>query len=137
MKKIIPALLLLAAIGLGGCANGKLPDLTATVTNPVTSVDIYRAKNAYAATVDLAVKWRRYCFGRPYASLMADPIAKRACTNRRATLRTIQSLDAKAFDALTTADTFVRTNPTISASTVVGLAWTAITKFQTAVPATP
>src|ERR1044072_7724652 len=121
MKKfLIPALVALA-LGLGACA-GRMPDIGATVTNPVTGVDVYRAKNVYGATVELAQQWRRSCFARTDKSLMAGPVARPICTNRRARLRTIQDLDDKAFDALGTAENFVRNNPTVSATDVVTLA---------------
>lgn len=136
MKRLIPAVFLLVALGLSACG-GRLPDIGATITNPVTSIDIYRARNVYGATIELAVKWRRYCFARPYKSLMADPVAKPICTNRRERLRNIQVADDKAFDALTKAEVFVRNNPTLSVSTVVNEAWAAVSLFQGLIPALP
>jgi hypothetical protein len=113
---------------LAGCAG------TGSVKNPVTSVDMFRVKQVYAATVDLAGQWRDYCWARSYKSLMADPIAKPICTDRRSRLRAIQAGDDKANGAIVYADNFVRNNPTLSITSVIGPAWDAVTKFQNLVP---
>ena len=134
---IIPLL----ALALSGCAgtlekiNSAVSVVTSTVTNPVSSVDIYRVKNVYAATLQLVVDYRNYCWAKPYAVLMADPIAAPVCQNRRAVVRIAQAGKAKASAAIRSADNFVRNNPTINAQTVISAAWQAVTDFRNAVPA--
>jgi hypothetical protein len=121
---IVP--LLLFTLGLAGCAG---------ITNPVSGTNIYQAKTLYAGTLELVVKWRELCWSKPYAALMADPIARPVCENRRSRLRTIQSADDKAFAAITVAENFVTANPTLNAGTAVSAAWNAATAFSKAVPA--
>ena len=134
MKRIllIPVLLL----ALSGCA--QLSDTykiaTTTITNPVSQRDIYRAKNAYAAALELAVDWRQYCWSKPYAVLMQDPLAEPVCKDRRASLRAIQKAKARASYGLASATAFVRDNPTINASVGIAGVMAAIKAFQSAVP---
>ncbi len=140
MKRIL--LVSILALALAGCAQlsqigGFISTATTTITNPITSVDIYRVKNVYAATLQLVVDYRKYCWDRPYAILIADPIAKPVCQNRRAVIRTAQAAQLKAGSAVRSADNFVTNNPTLSAATVVSAAWAAVTDFQNAVPALP
>ena len=124
----------LAACGAGSTIDTAFNALTTTITNPVTSVDIYRVKNTYAAADQLVVDYRKYCWSQPYAALMADPIAKPICQNRRPVVRAAQSYRAKASFAIGQADTFIRNNPTLNASTVVTAAWSAVTAYQNSIP---
>jgi ElaB/YqjD/DUF883 family membrane-anchored ribosome-binding protein len=129
----------LLALALGGCSaannvGGFLSALSSGVTNPITASNIYELKNTYAATAELAVAYRKKCYGQPYAALTADPILKPLCQNRRAVVRQIQKTKAVASAAVKKADKFVKDNPTINASTVVNEAWSAVTAFQSAVP---
>lgn len=144
MKLLFAGLL---ALTIASCTNAQRGDLGGllgggVVVNPVSSVDIYRIKNVYGATLELVIKWREYCgipagapaATRSYASLMADPIAKPVCTNRRGTLLKIQKVQAKAGAAIRYADDWVRQNPNVSATSVIGPAWDAVTAFQQIVP---
>lgn len=137
MKRIllIPFLLL----ALTACADtGKLGQLltvtTTTITNPVSAIDIYRVKNAYAASLQLAVDYRKFCWSRPYVALLADPLSKPLCQSRRGAVRAIQLAQVKAHSALSDAEIFVLNNPTLNATNVISAAWTAVTNFQNAVP---
>lgn len=135
MKKLLTSLVVAASLMLAGCAGGVSvfqggTSLTATITNPVGQVDIYRVKNVYAASLALAADYRDYCWSKPYAAILADPVSKAACQNRRAIVRTLQTADLKAFAAITAADNFTKNNPTISAASAVGAAWTAVSDFQ-------
>ncbi len=138
MRRFLLLPVILIALAVSGCAGTKVGDLlsvaTSTVTNPVRSVDIYRVKNVYAATLQLVVDYRKYCWDRSYAVLMADPVAKPVCRYRRIVVRTAQTTQVKAGSAIRSADSFVRDNPTLNASNVIGAAWQAVTDFQNAVP---
>lgn len=138
--RILVLPLMLLALALGGCAGvekvGQIAAaITTNVTNPVSTTDVYRAKNVYAATLQLAADWRRYCWARPYAELMADPVAKPVCERRRAVLRKIQEVRPKVAVALRRAETFVRENPTLNAGTVLVAVWSALDEFKATVPA--
>lgn len=137
MKRFL--ILFALALSLGGCAAldplGKSilaggTSLTASTANPVGPTGIYRAKIAYAATVELAVSYREYCYAKPYAALMADATGKAVCKNRRTIARALQAADDKAYAAIQTADTFVRQNPTLNATGVISAALAAVTNFQ-------
>lgn len=138
MRKMILAAAM--ALALAGCdlTTSVLQgggSLTATVQNPVGSVDIYRVKQGYAAAMELVLDYRRYCWARPYAVLMADEFAKPICRHRRQVVRTAQSARVKAATSIKVADDFVRANPTLSAVSVLGAAWNAVSAFQASVPA--
>jgi hypothetical protein len=138
MRKIILALTL--TLALGGCAslnqlgekvlNLPAGSLTTTISNPVAPVNIYQAKTVYAATLELANTYRDYCYGRPFAALMADPVAKPVCKSRRKIVLAMQAADDKAFAAIKTADNFVRSNPTLDATGAIRAAIAAVTEFQ-------
>ncbi len=136
MKRILIVPALFAVLALGGCAGLKsaVETVTTTITNPINSTDIYRIKNVYAATLQLAVEYRQYCWARSYAVLMADIVAKPLCQNRRVVVRAMQVARPKAASAIRSADSFVRNNPTLNAGTVISAAWAAVTDFQNSVP---
>jgi len=119
MRKI--ALTLFLALGLTACANQP---------NPISSVTLYQVKNVYAIGLQLVVDYRNYCWARPYAVLMADPVAKPLCQNRRANVRAAQSAKAVAKKAVNTAEA-------IGTSDVITVAWNAVNVFKNAVPAVP
>lgn len=132
MKRLLAIPLLLVL--LSAC-QVTIPGLTSPpIVNPITNVDIWRVKNTYAATLQLAKDWRSYCWSKPYASLLADPIAKPVCKDRRNVVRQIQKYQPIAGAAVRRADQFVRNNPTINAAGAIGLAWDAVTDFQRVVP---
>lgn len=135
MKRFL--ILCAVALSLGGCAGTKVGDLlqtvTTTITNPVGVTDIYRVKNAYAAALELVVEYRRYCWSKPYAALMADPVSKPVCERRRAVVRVAQSARRNARGAINAAEIFVANNPTLNAATAIDAAWKAVTDFQNSV----
>jgi len=132
MKRLV--LVCALTLSLGGCAGTQVGDAlrvaTSTVTNPVKEVNIYQVKTVYAAVLEAAASYRDYCWSKPFAALMADPIAKPICEHRRAVNRAINKADDRAYDAITRAETFIRNNPTISAVSVVREAWAAVQDFQ-------
>lgn len=126
----------LAACGTTGTdLNALLKVVTTPIANPVSATNIYQLKNGYAATLQLAVDWRAYCYSKPYATIVADPIMNPVCVSRRAVVRKIQLAKAKAHSAIVDASDFVQQNPTLDASSVVNAAWSAMTNFENAVPA--
>lgn len=138
MKRYLAILAL--TLTLGGCASlGSIGErvlnlpagvLTTTINNPVAPVNIYQAKVVYASTLELVVGYREYCWSKPYAALMADPVARPVCQKRRQVVRAMQAADDKAFAALKTADNFVRSNPTLDASSAIRAAIAAVSDFQ-------
>jgi len=143
MKRFLPVILL--TLALAGCAQlGQVvTTATTTIVNPISAVDIYRAKTIYAASLQAAVEWRRLCWSKPFANIVgdaklgipADPILKPLCQHRRQWLRAIQSAQAKAGSALGSATIFVQDNPTLNASSVIAAAMAAVTDFRNAIPA--
>lgn len=139
MKRFLLLPLLLFALALPACAvlekvGDGISVATSTITNPVDSVDIYRLKNTYAATLELGAAYRQFCWSKPYAVLMADPVAKPICRNRRPVFRQIQLAQVKAGSAVRSAERFVQNNPTLNATSAISAAWQAVTDFQSAVP---
>ncbi len=108
--------------------------LTTTITNPLGPVDIYRVKNAYAASLQLAADYRSYCWSKSYAAIVADPISKVACENRRAIVRAMQRTSSNASGAIRVADKFIRDNPNGNAISYVSSAWDAVQSFRSSIP---
>lgn len=127
MKKIL--VVALAALWLGGCGAG--------IKNPITSANIYQTKLVYAATETAAAKYNDYCWARPYAVLMTDPIAKPICANRRPVRRAIKSASITAGNAIDKADAFVTKNPTLDATSLIDAATSAVSAFRNVTPAVP
>lgn len=133
MKRLLFVPIILAGLLFGGCTqtvSNVATALTTTITNPVGGKNIYQAKLVYASALEIAVKYREYCWSKPYADLMADPIAKPICEKRRPTVRALQQAKVKASAAIRTAENFVKNNPTLNATSAIGAAWTAVTDFQ-------
>lgn len=132
MKRLLLIPFLAIGLALGGCQTvGEFATaITTTITNPIGGKNIYQAKLVYASALEIAVKYRELCWSKPYAVLMADPIAKPICQNRRPTVRRLQQARVKASAAIRSADNFVRNNPTLNATNAIGAAWTAVTDFQ-------
>lgn len=131
--KFLKSMMVVASLMLvGACATG--PNVFQSIPNPITNVDIYRVKNTYAATLQLAKEWRAYCYSKAYGAIMADPVAKPVCQQRRQTVRQIQKYQPLAGAAVRRADEFVKNNPTVNAAGAIGLAWDAVTDFQKVVP---
>lgn len=133
MKRLLIIPVLLSGLLLGGClqtVSDGIKAVTTTIANPIGSTNIYQAKLVYASALEIAVKYRDYCWSKPYAVLMADPVSRPICQRRRPIVRSLQAADIKANAALTSAENFVRNNPTINATSAIQAAWTAVTDFQ-------
>ena len=140
-RKLLCASLLAASLTAGCVSLGPAkesvvkggPSITATIQNPVDSVDVYRTKNVFAATRVAVVRYREFCWGKPYREIMLDSVARPICENRRARVRAMQSADLKAERAIAMLDDFSRKNPNISAVSLAGAAWNAVSSFQATV----
>jgi len=135
MKRLLLALTL--SLSLAGCAglaekvlNLPAGVLATSISNPVAPVNIYQAKTVYAATLELANGYRDYCYSKPFAALMADPVSKPVCKSRRAIVRAMGVADDKAAAAIQTADNFVINNPTLDATSAIRAAIAAVAEFQ-------
>ena len=141
MKRYLLIPLLAGALALSACSGtlqkaGQVVDaVTQTIVNPLGDVDIYRVKNVYAAGLQLEVDYRDYCWSKPYAALMADPIARPVCRNRRPNVRAIQAGARHASNAIRVAERFIRDNPSGNAVSYVSAAWTAVQDFRATIPA--
>lgn len=136
MKTIRNVILAVALIGLGGCA-GTLQTVQNAYSAVTGTKTIYDVKNAYAAGDTLAINYRKYCWSMPYSAILADPIAKPVCQNRRSVVRAAQSARQQAANALTKAQAFIAQNPTLDASAVISAAWSAAVTFQNNTPSVP
>lgn len=137
MKRFL--VLCAVALSLGGCltldpnATSVFKggtSITAPIKNPAQPVNIYQVKLVYDTALGLANEYRDYCYARPYATLMADPIAGPTCKSRRFIVTKLGEADDKASAAIAKAEDFIARNPTISAATVVREAYAAVVNFQ-------
>lgn len=136
MKRLL--LVIPLALALAGCQAASnvqnfLSAATTTITNPVTTSNVYQAELAFNISVKAANKWAAYCWSQPYVKLMADPVAAVACKNRRTTRRALSAAGDKAQAAIKVAQTFIKNNPTISPLKVVDDAWSAVNSYGTLV----
>jgi hypothetical protein len=145
MRRLLMIPAMLCALVLASCAGtdfskfgsnvgSLLTAATTTVVNPVSATNIYQVEQGHAATRELAVSWRRLCWSEPYAALMAKPATKFVCENRRTRLRAIEDADLKTESAIADAKNFVRDHPTLSATTVLSAAYSALKNFQKVTP---
>ena len=143
MKNIVRIFAALAiTLAVAACAGSKVDEfvskavtaISAPIDNPLGPVDIYRVKNVYGAALQVADDYRSYCWSKPYRVLIADPISKPVCENRRAVVRAMQRSAGTASRAIRAADTFIRNNPTGNAITYVNAAWDAVQAFRSSIP---
>jgi hypothetical protein len=134
MRKHLAIILAFALTGCGTNVAKVVDATTTTIVNPIRPVDIYRVKVTYAAALGIVVEYRRFCWSKPYATLMADPTTKSLCQSRRWVVRQAQVAKARAKSAIASAEKFIRDNPTVNATTVVFAAWDAVKDFQLAIP---
>jgi len=126
MKRILVALVALSI--LTGCSTARFTEFTNTfvaVKNPISTDDFYLAKTAYAA---LAL---------PVANYRELPLCKKskpfALTNicaKRSVIVKLQEFDAKAYDALATAETYIARNQTLNLNSVISAAKIAVNAYK-------
>ena len=79
LRSIVSAAVVLSlGVVLGGCP-ATTGNIFQSVPNPITNVDIYRVKNVYAATLELSVKWRAYCYEVSYAQILSERVRRPVC----------------------------------------------------------
>lgn len=141
MKRIL--VLCAVALALAGCVTFDPSgvsifkggtSLTASVANPATPVTIYQVRSVYATALDIADGYRDYCYPtspfKSYKTLMADPVAGPICKHRGSIVTKLGNADDAAAAAIAKADAFIKSNPTLSAETVIRAAWAEVTNFQ-------
>lgn len=126
MKKLLAVFLI--AFSLGGCASNPFTDrinLFASVQNPISTDDFYLAKTAYAS---LAL---------PVANYRELPLCKKSkpfsitniCAKRSVVVR-LQEFDANAYEALTTAESYIASNQTLKLSSLIDAAKVAVAAYK-------
>ena len=116
MKKLLVVVL---ALGLGGCVNGQLINPFSSFTNPVSKDTLAKVEAGYGAALSVAVAYRNAC-----ASKSLPP----SC---RAIVVQIQNADKYAHAQIVVARNFVKNNPTVDASAVLTTAKQAVDAFTT------
>lgn len=101
--------MLLAGLMVSGC--------NASIKNPVTAADMYKAELAYDAAVLVPAAH--------YATLPRCNVHPAPCS-RLAVVLKLRKYDAIASAAMRRARSFIRNNPTLDASSVINAAITAI-----------
>lgn len=127
-------IVLFFSLAIAGCTEARrVADFVAAtataITSPVDQVNIYRVKNVYDIAGKAAVRWRVTCWSKPYAALIADPVYRPICENRRPRLRAIMAADLEASALISAAER--------SGGDAVMTAWNAVNRFQSTIPATP
>lgn len=126
MKKLLAVFLI--AFSLGGCASNPFTDrinLFASIQNPISTDDFYLAKTAYAS---LAL---------PVANYRELPLCKKSkpfsitniCAKRSVVVR-LQEFDANAYEALTTAESYIASNQTLKLSSLIDAAKVAVAAYK-------
>lgn len=116
MRKI---LLVVLTLSLAGCANGANP--FASITNPVSSTNLYEGDLVYDGALKSFNKLKDLCARRVISS---------KC---RTYVKQAQALIPKVEAARQTAEQFIAANPTIDATSVVSAFTTLVSKFGTSV----
>lgn len=127
MKRLFVILTLalsLSACQSAGSVGSFFSEVAATVTSPISTIDLYRVKNVYAAADQLAIEYRSYCYSKPYADLMSDPVAQPVCKYRRQVITTFQAKRKIAARAIANAKT----------DSLLSVAWSAVSDYKNSVP---
>lgn len=131
----------LLAIALASCGPvAKVGEFVSAATTAITApVNMYRVKLTYDITLAGANKYQDWCWGKrtgvpvllSYDQIMADPVGRALCKDRRATVRKMQTAKAKTRTAINKAEDFGENPP----QNLVSGALTAVTAFQAIVEA--
>ena len=126
MKKIIAVFLI--AFSLGGCASGDIANrfnLFTSIQNPVSTDDFYYAKTAYAALALPVANYRELPLCKK-----SKPFSLAYICARRSVIVKLQEFDAKAYEALTTADAYIASNQTVNLASVISAAKLAVAAYK-------
>lgn len=126
MKKLLAVFLI--AFSLGGCATSPFTErlnLFASVQNPVSKDDFYIAKTAYAALALPVANYRELPLCKK-----SKPFSLAYICARRSVIVKLQELDAKSYDALTTAEAYIDSNQTLNLASVISAAKIAVAAYK-------
>jgi hypothetical protein len=135
VTRLAAGMLLAATLAFAGCAVKPTSvleggtSLTATVANPVQPRPLFETKLVYASAQKLVIRYRAYCYRKPFAELQADAVDRPVCGNRRVIIGQLQSAEDKAYRAIKAAEQFA-SNSSLSAVTALQAAWSAVSTFQ-------
>lgn len=115
---------LLIGVSLGSCAGGfKLPSLN--VGGAVTLNTLEGVISAYGLVLNAEIAYKSL----PLCKTGTTTSATNICAKRSIIVR-LQAADKVAVNAISNADSFVKTYPTLDASNVLAAAQTAISNIQ-------
>jgi hypothetical protein len=113
MRRMLLALPLL----LTGCLS--------TIQNPVNDNDMAIVYSAYGSTLAVANAYRSLPLCRTGSVFSASNLCA-----KRSVIVQLQKADRQARIAMNTAQIFINNNPTLSASSLIGIAQAAVSAFQ-------
>lgn len=125
-KQLVAAFIALSL--LTGCASGDLANrfnLFASVQNPISTDDFYLAKTAYAALALPVANYRELPLCKK-----SKPFSLAYICARRSVIVKLQEFDAKAYEALTTADAYIASNQTVNLASVISAAKLAVAAYK-------
>ena len=129
---------MVTSLALAGCGAGSTLDtawqaVTATITNPISTNNLYQAKTVYAAAQTAVLEYKGRCFGSDGRKTMVqyklDGYAE-LCAHRVSRWRAMQSADRTAYNTIRVADSFITNNPSGNAASYVAAAYKAATDFM-------
>lgn len=126
MKKLLAALVAVSL--LTGCSTARISDFTNTfvsVKNPISTDDFYLAKTAYAALALPVANYRELPLCKK-----SKPFSLAYICAKRSVIVKLQELDAKAYDALTTAEAYINSNQTLNLASLISAAKIAVDTYK-------
>lgn len=130
MKKLFSPIAALVALSLlTGCqTGGRFSDFTnlfVSVKNPVSTDDFYWAKAAYDGVALAVANYRELPLCKK-----SNPFKLNNICAKRSTLVELQKLDLKAYNALVTADTYIKENQTLNLASAISAAKLAVQAYK-------
>ena len=117
MKKLA---VLVLALSLAGCVNGKAINPFASFANPATKDALAKLEAAYGAAASIALAGRNACAKRELPPICRTYVVQ------------AQKADLYAYNQIVVARTFVKNNPTVDASVILSTAQDAVSAYQSA-----
>lgn len=131
MKKLFSPIAALVALSLlTGCqAGGRFSDFVnsafVSIKNPVSTDDFYWAKAAYDGVALAVANYRELPLCKK-----SNPFKLNNICAKRSTLVQLQALDLKAYNALVTADTYIKENQTLNLASAISAAKLAVQAYK-------